>query len=192
MRWRSLAATPSITQSGVFVSLLFISYYLPSYSSPATSLPSSPLPRFGAVTMRIRDPRCTALIFSTGKMVCTGSKCEEDAYKASRKFARIIQKLQTEGPKVSFKEYKVVNMVANCDVRFPIRLERMATQDSTSTFCTYEPELSPGLVYRMIHPKITLRIFASGKISLTGGKTREQLQDAFRLIYPILLLARKK
>ena len=30
--------------------------------------------RFAAVIMRIRDPRTTALIFSSGKMVCTGAK----------------------------------------------------------------------------------------------------------------------
>jgi transcription initiation factor TFIID TATA-box-binding protein len=33
--------------------------------------------RFAAVIMRIREPRTTALIFSSGKMVCTGAKSEE-------------------------------------------------------------------------------------------------------------------
>jgi TATA-box binding protein (TBP) (component of TFIID and TFIIIB) len=43
--------------------------------------------------MRIREPRTTALIFSSGKMVCTGAKSEEESRLASRKYARIIQKL---------------------------------------------------------------------------------------------------
>lgn len=43
--------------------------------------------------MRIREPRTTALIFSSGKMVCTGAKSEEDSRLAARKYARIIQKL---------------------------------------------------------------------------------------------------
>lgn len=30
--------------------------------------------RFAAVIMRIREPRTTALVFSSGKMVCTGAK----------------------------------------------------------------------------------------------------------------------
>merc|ERR1712153_213283 len=47
--------------------------------------------RFAAVIMRIRDPRTTALIFSSGKMVCTGAKSEEDSRLAARKYARIIQ-----------------------------------------------------------------------------------------------------
>ncbi|CAN7999648.1 unnamed protein product, partial [Ixodes hexagonus] len=49
--------------------------------------------RFAAVIMRIREPRTTALIFSSGKMVCTGAKSEEQSRLAARKYARIIQKL---------------------------------------------------------------------------------------------------
>jgi hypothetical protein len=34
----------------------------------------------------------------------------------------------------------------------------------------YEPEIFPGLIYRMRQPKIVLLIFVSGKIVLTGAK----------------------
>lgn len=50
----------------------------------------------------------------------------------------------------------------------------------------YEPELFPGLVYRMQKPKIVLLIFVSGKIVLTGAKVREQIYQAFNNIFPIL------
>jgi hypothetical protein len=43
--------------------------------------------------MRIRNPRTTALIFGSGKMVCTGAKSEEDSLQAARRYARVIQKL---------------------------------------------------------------------------------------------------
>jgi len=137
--------------------------------------------RFAAVIMRIREPKSTALIFSSGKMVCTGSKSEEDARNAARKFARILQKL---GNPVSFKEFKIQNMVGSCDVKFPIRLEGLAT--SHSMFCSYEPELFPGLIYRMQQPKIVLLIFVSGKVVLTGAKTRMEINTAFENIYPVL------
>lgn len=52
--------------------------------------------RFAAVIMRIREPRTTALIFSSGKMVCTGAKSEEQSRLAARKYARIVQKLGFE------------------------------------------------------------------------------------------------
>lgn len=32
----------------------------------------------------------------------------------------------------------------------------------------YEPELFPGLIYRMKEPKVVLLIFVSGKVVLTG------------------------
>ncbi|VDP58700.1 unnamed protein product [Heligmosomoides polygyrus] len=61
--------------------------------------------RFSAVIMRIREPRTTALIFSSGKMVTTGAKSEIASRQASRKFARIVQKV---GFKVKFADFKVV------------------------------------------------------------------------------------
>jgi TATA-box binding protein (TBP) (component of TFIID and TFIIIB) len=61
--------------------------------------------RFAAVIMRIRSPRTTALIFSSGKMVCTGAKSEEDSIQAARRYARVIQKL---GFAVKFKLIKSI------------------------------------------------------------------------------------
>ncbi|VDK23614.1 unnamed protein product, partial [Taenia asiatica] len=157
--------------------------------------------RFAAVIMRIREPRTTALIFSSGKMVCTGAKSENEARLAARKYARIIQKL---GFDARFKGFTIQNMVGSCDVRFHIRLEglnaaqkKFTTQQDGSVkeifFFRYEPELFPGLVYRMQKPKIVLLIFVSGKIVLTGrrfilncAKVRDEIYQAFNNIYPIL------
>ncbi|CAI0410233.1 unnamed protein product [Linum tenue] len=111
--------------------------------------------RFAAVIMRIREPKTTALIFASGKMVCTGAKSEAQSKMAARKYARIIQKL---GFSAQFK---------------------------------YEPELFPGLVYRMKKPKVVLLIFVSGKIVITGAKERKETYAAFENIYPVLAEFRK-
>ncbi|KAG8088352.1 hypothetical protein GUJ93_ZPchr0010g9108 [Zizania palustris] len=142
--------------------------------------------RFAAVIMRIREPKTTALIFASGKMVCTGAKSEEHSKLASRKYARIIQKL---GFPAKFKDFKIQNIVGSCDVKFPIRLEGLAY--SHGAFSSYEPELFPGLIYRMKQPKIVLLIFVSGKIVLTGAKYREETYTAFENIYPVLTEYRK-
>jgi len=142
--------------------------------------------RFAAVIMRIRDPKTTALIFASGKMVVTGAKSEDDSRLASRKYARIIQKL---GFNAKFMDFKIQNIVGSCDVKFPIRLEGLAY--SHGMFSSYEPELFPGLIYRMVTPKIVLLIFVSGKIVLTGAKVREEIYRAFELIYPVLSEFRK-
>ncbi|CAG2062296.1 unnamed protein product, partial [Timema podura] len=54
------------------------------------------------------------------------------------------------------------------------------------SYFSYEPELFPGLIYRMVKPRIVLLIFVSGKVVLTGAKVRQEIYDAFENIYPIL------
>ncbi|KAL8546725.1 hypothetical protein ACS0TY_006448 [Phlomoides rotata] len=142
--------------------------------------------RFAAVIMRIREPKTTALIFASGKMVCTGAKSEQQSKLAARKYARIIQKL---GFPAKFKDFKIQNIVGSCDVKFPIRLEGLAY--AHGAFSSYEPELFPGLIYRMKQPKIVLLIFVSGKIVLTGAKVRDETYTAFENIYPVLTEFRK-
>jgi len=137
--------------------------------------------RFAAVIMRIREPKTTALIFASGKMVCTGAKSEDMSRLAARKYARIIQKLNFPA---KFMDFKIQNIVGSCDVKFPIRLEGLAY--AHNQFSSYEPELFPGLIYRMVEPKIVLLIFVSGKIVLTGAKVRDEIYTAFENIYPVL------
>ncbi|XP_066337722.1 TATA-box-binding protein 1-like [Miscanthus floridulus] len=143
--------------------------------------------RFAAVIMRIRDPKTTALVFASGKLVCTGAKSEDHSKLAARKFARIVQKL---GFPARFKDFKIQNIVGSCDVKFPIRLEGLAL--ASGTFANYEPEIFPGLVYRMVEPKIVILVFVSGKIVLTGAKVREEIYTAFENIYPMLVQFRKR
>ena len=115
-------------------------------------------------------------------MIVTGAKSEDDSCLASRKYSRIVQKL---GFDAKFSEFKIQNIVGSCAVKFPIRLEGLAY--GHGQFSSYEPEvhvpgflriplpkfitpqLFPGLIYRMIKPKVVL-IFVSGKIVLTGAK----------------------
>jgi len=142
--------------------------------------------RFAAVIMRILEPRTTALIFASGKMVCTGAKSEQDSKLAARKYARIIQKL---GFPAKFTDFKIQNMVGSCDVKFPIDLESFVMEHNQ--FSSYEPELFPGLIFRMVSPRVVLLIFVSGKIVLTGAKVHGQIMEALENIYPILTQFRK-
>ncbi|KAI5191172.1 transcription initiation factor TFIID TATA-box-binding protein [Nematocida sp. AWRm77] len=142
--------------------------------------------RFAAVIIRIRKPRTTALIFASGKMVVTGAKSEEDSKMAAKKYSIIIRRL---GYPVRFTEFKIQNIVSSCDTRFSIRLEGLVF--GHSNYSSYEPELFPGLIYRMVKPKIVLLVFVSGKVVLTGAKHREEIYQAFENIYPVLKQYRK-
>lgn len=137
--------------------------------------------KFAAVIMRIREPRCTGLIFSTGKMVVTGAKSESQARLGARKFAAIVKKL---GYSPKFTEFKVQNMVATADVGFPVKLEALTY--AHAKFSSYEPELFPGLVYRLVNPKTVLLVFVSGRLVITGGKSLHHLHTAFDKMYPVI------
>lgn len=143
--------------------------------------------RFGAVIMRLREPKATALIFSSGKMCVTGLKSIHNANLAAKRFAYIIDR-------IGFKcqqeiDFKVQNIVGTADVGFPIRLEGLVY--AHSTFASYEPELFPGLIYRLVSPRVVFLIFVSGKIVITGAKTENDLCEAFTKMFPVLYEYRK-
>lgn len=137
--------------------------------------------------MRIREPRTTALVFKTGKMVVTGAKNAQESHIASKKYTAIIQKV---GFDATFRDFKIRNISATCDVGFPIKLEGLLYAHPSNS--TYEPEIFPGLVYRLTDPKVAFLVFVSGKIVITGAKTEESLEIALRLLYPHLADFRKK
>jgi transcription initiation factor TFIID TATA-box-binding protein len=142
--------------------------------------------RFAAVIMRLREPKCTALIFASGKMVVTGAKNEDDSLLAARKIAKVLQKL---GFAASLAAFRVQNMVATGDCQFPIRLEGLA--DEHSKFSSYEPELFPGLIYRMELPRIVILVFVSGKLVVTGAKDRSSITLGVQRLYPTLFKYKK-
>ncbi|XP_023233446.1 TATA-box-binding protein-like [Centruroides sculpturatus] len=137
--------------------------------------------RNGSVIMKIKNPYTTAIIFRTGKIICTGAKNEIESSIAVRKFVKIIQKL---GYRIRYFEFKIQNIVGSCEVRFQINLELLAI--AYAKFSKYEPELFPGLVYNMENPNVLLLIFQYGKIVITGTKERIDIYCAFNKIYPIL------
>jgi transcription initiation factor TFIID TATA-box-binding protein len=71
------------------------------------------------------------------------------------------------------------------DVGFPIRLEGLVY--AHSAFASYEPELFPGLIYRLISPKVVCLVFVSGKIVITGAKKEIDLANALTKLYPVLV-----
>ena len=76
------------------------------------------------------------------------------------------------------------NVVASHDYGIALMLENLNIEHSK--FATYEPELFPGLIYRMVSPKVSLLIFASGKVVFTGARCREDVHIAHKLIEPVL------
>ena len=95
-------------------------------------------------------------------------------------------------PIVRLSSLKIQNIVASCDVGFSIKLEALKETQEKFSRCHYEPELFPGLIYKMENPKVVLLIFTSGKIVLAGAKSRQQIYQAYTKIYPVLFKFKKQ
>jgi transcription initiation factor TFIID TATA-box-binding protein len=139
------------------------------------------------VIMRVREPKSTALIFRTGKLICAGARSVPLALHACHVYTRIIQRVGF--PLATASAFTVINLVATINTRFPIRLEQLAAEHEES--CTYEPELFPGLVYRVEEPKCVVLIFVSGKCVVTGAKGMDEVKRAVEFIWPVLRLYSK-
>jgi transcription initiation factor TFIID TATA-box-binding protein len=107
---------------------------------------------------------------------------------ACKKFHYIIERVGFQ-PIPNF-DMKVQNIVGTADCGFPIRLEGLVY--AHSTFASYEPELFPGLIYRLLNPRVVFLIFVSGKIVITGAKRESDLATAFTKLFPVLVEFKKE
>jgi len=128
--------------------------------------------KFNPVVMRLEEPiKFTTLIFTSGKIVLTGTKTEENAEKAARIVAQELKKL---GFPVQFLNFRITNIVASADLGFCPRFTNFYNKNIK--FVDYSPEIFPGLIYRS---GVTVIVFKSGKIILTKAKTRQEIYDVF-------------
>ena len=129
--------------------------------------------QFPGLVYRLKKPKTATLIFSSGKMVCTGGKSERQARKAVMK---VSDELKRGGIVILAKpEIQIQNIVASAGLGGHIDLEK-TTYSLKRTM--YEPEQFPGLIYRMDDPKVVILIFASGKLVCTGAKKEAEVPRA--------------
>ena len=128
--------------------------------------------RFPGLVMRIEKPRATILIFSTGKMVVTGLR---KAVEATRVVEKVVKNIRKAGIKLANPEITIQNIVASGDLHTNIDLNMAAI---VMEYAMYEPEVFPGLIYRMQDPKTVFLIFSTGRIVCTGAKKKEIVREA--------------
>ena len=137
--------------------------------------------QFPGLVFRLKTPKTATLIFSSGKMVCTGAKSEEQARKAVEEVVRQLKK-----GKIPIKNEAVVeiqNIVASASLGGKVHLEEAAR---TLPKSMYEPEQFPGLIHRMADPKTVILLFASGKLVCTGAKKESEVYRAVNNLHVTL------
>ena len=129
--------------------------------------------QFPGLVMRIKEPKTSALIFSSGKVVCTGAKSMS---KVKESINKIIENLAKINIKITIEpQIKVQNMVASGSIGFDLNLNELAIKLEHTE---YEPEQFPGLVYKLPGTRATFLLFSNGKIVCTGTKSEEKLHEA--------------
>ena len=133
--------------------------------------------QFPGLVMRIKDPKTSALIFSSGKVVCTGAK---SMAKVKESVDKIIKNLAKIKIRIKVKPKIIVqNMVASGSIFMDLNLNSLAMKPENTE---YEPEQFPGLVYKLPGTRATFLLFSNGKIVCTGTKSETKLREAVDLL----------
>lgn len=136
--------------------------------------------RFAAAVIRLRHPRTTCLFFGSGKAVCTGATTVEESYQGAEEHIKLLQQANIDVKLIDFKVQNIVN-TSNCG----FALDLVAFANSMDGIISYEPDLFPGLTYRVrVHEQedywIVFLLFQSGKCVITGARQQEHAINAWR------------
>ncbi|MEM4152652.1 MAG: TATA-box-binding protein [Candidatus Pacearchaeota archaeon] len=131
--------------------------------------------QFPGLVLRIKKPKSAVLVFSSGNLVCTGTKSVKQV---GQVIAQVIKQLRKIGIRVKGKpKINVQNIVASGSINLNLNLNELTlTLENTE----YEPEQFPGLVYKLSEPNATFLLFSNGKLVCTGTKNKAQLDEAMK------------
>ena len=131
--------------------------------------------QFPGLVIRVKDPKTSALIFSSGNVVCTGARTINDVHLSLKKIIKALEKIKV---KISIvPEIKIQNIVASGEIGMVLNLNMLAMRLNN---IEYEPEQFPGLVYKLMSQEVkaTFLLFSNGKIVCTGTKSEEEVHKA--------------
>jgi transcription initiation factor TFIID TATA-box-binding protein len=130
---------------------------------------------FPGLVLRIKEPKSAVLVFSSGNLVCTGTKSTTQVRQVIDAVIKQLKKISvniTTKPKIT-----VQNIVASGTIDLKLNLNFLALEMQNTE---YEPEQFPGLVYKLIEPNATFLLFSNGKLVCTGTKNKEQLEESMK------------
>jgi len=130
---------------------------------------------FPGLVLRIKQPKSAVLVFSSGNLVCTGTKSIAQVREVIQ---QVIKQLRKIGVNVTIKpKVNVQNIVASGSIDLSLNLNTLSLELENTE---YEPEQFPGLVYKLDNPTATFLLFSNGKLVCTGTKNKEQLDESMK------------
>ena len=143
--------------------------------------------QFPGLVLRIKEPKSAVLVFSSGNLVCTGTKSIAQVKKVIEQVIKTVKKINvkvTTKPKIT-----VQNIVASGTINMKLNLNYLALALENTE---YEPEQFPGLVYKLVEPNATFLLFSNGKLVCTGTKNNQQLTDSMEELIKVVKEANSK
>ncbi|NIA03883.1 MAG: TATA-box-binding protein [Nitrospiraceae bacterium] len=139
--------------------------------------------QFPGLVFRVREPKTSALLFSSGRIVCTGARSIEKVRESINSIIASLKRIGiniTHTPKITIQ-----NIVASGATGLELNLNKLAMKLKNTD---YEPEQFPGLVYKLSNKDIpaTFLLFSNGKIVCTGAKSEEDVYKATNMLLDIL------
>jgi transcription initiation factor TFIID TATA-box-binding protein len=143
--------------------------------------------KFAAITIRLADPVCTCLLFTSGKLVVTGASSWNEGLLTAYCIKDILQSIFI-GETYFITSYEVQNIVAHVslDLKLHQKFNLDNFYDDYSREITYQKNMFPGLIYRALDIPVVLLCFSSGKIVITGGKQFDMLSKYWEKLWPRL------
>jgi len=131
---------------------------------------------FPGLILHMAQPKVTFLLFSTGTMVLTGAKTQNDIQKAVGKLLDMLR--QTGVQVIDTPDVRVRNIVASGDLQARLDLPATALALGLENV-EYEPEIFPGLVYRgSSEAGVVMLLFSSGRVVCTGARKPNRASQA--------------
>jgi transcription initiation factor TFIID TATA-box-binding protein len=143
----------------------------------------------GAI-LRIREPPCVAIVRNSGTMILTGASSVGAAKRGAELAARIIRKVLQLGDKLTQIVFRVKSVSVRFDLKHPIRLEEL--HERRKDISSYEPESFCGCIVRLKGPhgnpwSVVAHVFVSGKVTMTGARSLDEVKWAYHTLLPILV-----
>ncbi len=113
-------------------------------------------------------------VFESGNIISIGTTSYNHACNDIQIAVNLLKKYKLV-KSISRTKPEIRNIVGKIDVKQTIPIEQLS---QTIAGSRYEPETFPALIYKMI-TKVTVLIFATGKIIVTGVKTIETMNSVY-------------
>eukprot|EP00668_Euglena_longa_P016553 GGOE01020826.1.p1 GENE.GGOE01020826.1~~GGOE01020826.1.p1 ORF type:complete len:333 (-),score=64.30 GGOE01020826.1:92-1090(-) len=158
----------------------------------------------GSLTLKSSWKRLAIAVYPSGKMTCMGARNEATARAELRRYARLVQQSiridelpkEVRGlcdpgsthvyQKARFLGFRIANIKAEWELGFHVDLHGFYDKYASHFNVYYEPDIFPALKLTLTAPKLTMQVFTTGTVGITGATSVADVTFACKeVLYPL-------